>query len=385
MCEPTPTQVCSLCRVPKPATKEFYHSNVRAKTGLHSRCIRCRTGKDRVYYAVTVDHDTHRKNWRAARRQTLRGFIADTLHNSIYGRQKKRWGTDSDLTVDYLLGLWGTQEGRCYWTHLPLAYGDTLSKQHPQKLSFDRLDCALGYVIGNVALTTNFANRGRSDTDSDTYASFLHTLGIVSLHPASAEPAMREAIPPAPVISVEPVVMKTCKTCQEGKPATPDAFHRNENYADGLNPHCIRCRTGKDRQWEFTGLDQSQSNKNSRARRRDTLQGYLSDILWNTTRARQLKRWGIPSDLTVEYLMGLYEQQHGKCYWTGSPLLFGHLSGNQDLQKVSLDRLDCACGYLVGNVVLATAFANIGRGDTPESEFREFLGPLLLTTPAQMA
>ncbi len=365
----TPTQICKTCLIEKPLSRDFFYTNPSMKNGFAPRCIKCRTGKDRQWYPKTVDHDTHRKNWRTARRQTLYGYLADSLHNSKYATNLKRWGMVSDLTVAYLLALWVLQEGKCYWTGIPLAFGDTLAKQHPQKVSIDRLNNAIGYSKGNVVLASNFANMGRGETNGDYFAGFLLQLGITGNHPTPL--VYRETVNEAavPVCSVE----KTCRTCKTAKPANTFYYHRRATSKDGFMNECIRCRTGKDRQWEYSTLEKNILQKNTRIRRRNTVAGYIGDILGNTTYARHRKKWDTLCDLTISNVVEQFNKQNGKCHWTGLPLLYGEGVSTLQLQRLSLDRLDTTRGYELNNIVLATNFANRGRGNLPPQLFSEFL------------
>jgi len=80
--------------------------------------------------------------------------------------------------------------------------------------------------------------------------------------------------------------------------------------------------------------------------------------------------------VTPEYLQGLYDQQNGKCYYTGLTLEVPAKRGvsrKRSPYRISLDRLDSSKGYILGNVVLASTFANYAKNDWPADEFESLL------------
>lgn len=81
-----------------------------------------------------------------------------------------------------------------------------------------------------------------------------------------------------------------------------------------------------------------------------------------------------PSDLTVEYLKDLWDKQQGKCI-SGIDM---HLPKNTRerhdvLHCASLDRIDSSKGYIQGNVQFICKFINLGKGDSSDSEVKQFL------------
>lgn len=71
-------------------------------------------------------------------------------------------------------------------------------------------------------------------------------------------------------------------------------------------------------------------------------------------------------DIGVDYLMELWRLQNGICALSGMPMAF-----DQDLpdRSVSIDRIDCSKGYIVGNLRLVCTSTNIMRKDMLDSEF----------------
>ena len=90
------------------------------------------------------------------------------------------------------------------------------------------------------------------------------------------------------------------------------------------------------------------------------------------------KRDGVPCDLATEYLVWLFHQQGGKCYYTGEVLrwdTFGSKTAYSD--SMSLDRQIPEKGYVTGNVVLCTMRANVAKGGLTEESFYTFCQTVL--------
>ena len=76
------------------------------------------------------------------------------------GRKRKSLSRDNGINSAFLEKLSKEQKGMCYWLNIPM---DFTMKDKLRKPSLDRLDNSKGYEIGNVVLTTVFANTGRRD------------------------------------------------------------------------------------------------------------------------------------------------------------------------------------------------------------------------------
>lgn len=77
--------------------------------------------------------------------------------------------------------------------------------------------------------------------------------------------------------------------------------------------------------------------------------------------------------ITQAQIESLWGQQRGRCYFSGMPL-----SKDRDqLDTVSIDRLDPDSGYSFGNVVLSTKAMNFARSGHAPEEFERFLRRLV--------
>lgn len=71
-----------------------------------------------------------------------------------------------NLTHEYLLELWKSQNGRCHYSNFPMKC--TTGNKSPEQVSIDRIDSSKGYIQGNIALcclSINFAKNSFSEQD----------------------------------------------------------------------------------------------------------------------------------------------------------------------------------------------------------------------------
>ncbi len=111
-------------------------------------------------------------------------------------------------------------------------------------------------------------------------------------------------------------------------------------------------------------------NLNRTGRKADS----LSPFRWFVSRAVARRRKG-DVDITPDFLQQLWESQQGKCPFTGWMLKLPRTTGgwdHPDPQNASLDRIDCAKGYVQGNVRFVAIMANIARGTFTDDQLREF-------------
>lgn len=82
----------------------------------------------------------------------------------------------NDISIDHLKELWDKQDGKCYWLGIQMSLEDLEISNSPFAVSVERLDNDKGYVVGNVALASRFANRGRGAYNKDDFKSRLDQL-----------------------------------------------------------------------------------------------------------------------------------------------------------------------------------------------------------------
>lgn len=85
------------------------------------------------------------------------------------------------------------------------------------------------------------------------------------------------------------------------------------------------------------------------------------------------KKSNIPSDLTVDYLVNLYQQQKGLCYFSNIKMIFGYVNGKIHHNSISLDKLNPLKGYVQGNVVWCSYLTNTMKQTLTEDEFYQMI------------
>jgi hypothetical protein len=145
-------------------------------------------------------------------------------------------------------------------------------------------------------------------------------------------------------------VQKKCNKCFAIKNITLFPLR-----GDGINKYRKMCKDCLNSDWAYRMM----ANISSRTKRR--LRPYTNDYK---------KAIYKDHNLTKEFIKQLRIEQNGLCYWTKIPIDF---TLQDQLRKPSLDRIDNNKGYEIGNVVLTTLFANLGRRDATKTQYCDFL------------
>jgi hypothetical protein len=90
-------------------------------------------------------------------KKILNGIAYSQGRNKVSGRPVK----PVNITVQDLVNMFNTQQGKCYWSKLPLDPTYNKIKHHPFAISPERLDNALPYDVNNVVLCRRMFNLGR--------------------------------------------------------------------------------------------------------------------------------------------------------------------------------------------------------------------------------
>lgn len=145
---------------------------------------------------------------------------------------------------------------------------------------------------------------------------------------------------------------RTCRVCKQTLPLFPQYFpvHR---YEHGLPQYRNECRTC--------------FNKTQKQYTDDCYHKNLPSIFHRFmvgVKARVIKK-NMEIDITEEYLMELWEKQNGLCYYSGLPMS----TVRNDMNIVSVDRVDSSRGYTKDNVVLASRWANVMKNSHSAEDF----------------
>lgn len=77
-----------------------------------------------------------------------------------------------DLTEEFVKGLWYKQEGKCYYSGIPM----TIEEVGRHSVSLDRQDSSKGYTKDNVVLCSHAVNTMKSDLSIDEFKHIINNL-----------------------------------------------------------------------------------------------------------------------------------------------------------------------------------------------------------------
>lgn len=103
-----------------------------------------------------------------------------------------------------------------------------------------------------------------------------------------------------------------------------------------------------------------------RRRSKDTNSESVRNFLHMKLIKAKSRRDGHPVEIEVDYLIDLWRLQKGMCGLSGLPMAFDE---NFPERSVSIDRIDCSKGYIVGNLRLVCSNVNFMRKNMLDSEF----------------
>lgn len=131
-----------------------------------------------------------------------------------------------------------------------------------------------------------------------------------------------------------------CENCQVEK--TLDNFPKGKRKYPTWQQPCRACHLIN------RNNTRHQNSKNA------PIENILKELLYNAKKRHTKKEFSDDCDITVEYLVELYNTQNKKCYLSGRTLVTEINSGD----RVSIDRIDSIKGYIKGNIALACWTAN---------------------------
>ena len=158
---------------------------------------------------------------------------------------------------------------------------------------------------------------------------------------------------------------KICTKCKTEKPI--DHFYYN-SHNQNWESVCKECGVIRCREWRKNNPQKAKlSYKASKLKlKNENPVRYRILKLMDSMRNRYPNK-AVIKEITTEILEMLYENQKGKCYYTGIPM---KLTSNKtrDLFLMSIDRKDSSKGYTSDNVVLCCWGINVLKGPHTEQE-----------------
>lgn len=162
---------------------------------------------------------------------------------------------------------------------------------------------------------------------------------------------------------------KICSQCQIEKSIDCFLFLKTRNCYDSRCKPCNTIRT-----YEWRQKNKERHKKYDRDYKREYLrQDPFKRRCHNIKRSsiQHAKSLNLPMELTEDDFKTMYDNQDGKCYYTGIKMKLD--SFNKDLLIMSCDRKDSTLGYIKSNVVLCCWGINILKGRNSIDELYQSL------------
>ncbi|MBW4510921.1 MAG: hypothetical protein KME64_31050 [Scytonematopsis contorta HA4267-MV1] len=239
-------------------------------------------------------------------------------HLKVMKKSAKRRGHECSVTLADLKNLWEKQNGICPYTGwdliLLLCTTDYENTAfNIKRASVDRKDCSISYIPSNIQFVAAIANFAKNVFTDDDLISFC------------------EAVYTYKII---------------GKKYFSDTIYSSDEVHKKF----------------ITGVSR---DKYSPFRRHHRLA------------IHRTKTNGKQCTVTLEYLKEIWDNQCGRCVYTGwkldNPETTNAWSNHKLHPKTaSLDRIDSSLGYVFGNVQFVSVIANYAKRDFQEEELLEF-------------
>lgn len=157
--------------------------------------------------------------------------------------------------------------------------------------------------------------------------------------------------------------------CKRGHDAGNGQSWRHKGHGN-----CVECCRLGAREWRKANPDRAKASTNRRDQKtgkRWTRSSYPIATLVGNARGRA-RACDLPFSLTSDDMKMLWRHQEGRCFWTARALDF-FVGEARHPMRPSLDRLEPARGYVAGNVVWSSNFANRARGELSAHAFSELM------------
>lgn len=164
--------------------------------------------------------------------------------------------------------------------------------------------------------------------------------------------------------------LKFCIKCDKEKELSE--FVTDKNAKDGYRNTCKMCRRKQQKQWRRNDTNGFIQKSNERIRRyRKTERGAMYQR--RTACKSRAKKYNIPFDLDVDFLLEMYEDQDRKCNLSGEEMTLG----KDYWSAVSVDKIDPYLGYIKSNVQLLTQRVNLMKSNLSNEEFITLIQKIL--------
>lgn len=160
---------CPKCSETKPLSQ--FNKDKTKRLGVSSYCKLCASEYSSSYYTANGERIRTRitKYTHSHVRYEYKSVLS-RLKNLVAKAKGRRWKVE--ITYEYLVALWESQNGLCTYSGLPLTYEANQSNT----VSLDRIDSKLGYIEGNVQLVCAMVNRMKQEFAEADFLSMCRTI-----------------------------------------------------------------------------------------------------------------------------------------------------------------------------------------------------------------
>jgi len=278
--------------------------------------------------------DQEKINLQKAKRVNLSTYLNQLYHTSkSHAKRREARGRleagQHDIDLPYLEEIWDKQDGKCYYSNIPMKFN-----KNEWKVSLERLDPRKGYIKDNVVLCCLEFNT-RSQWSSSKVDEMICLLNQnVNLVETNFSTKVRK-------VKYDKVLQTTIDGETHYKCTCCKNYKMSSQYKK-IGDICSDCILQRARLTRTTSRGHLQHLCNT-AKLAAKIRAKKE-----TEETEETERGDY--DIDFNFLIDLYNQQKGLCAYSGLPLKFGtYLQFNW---VASLERLDVTKGYTKDNVCL---------------------------------
>lgn len=101
---------------------------------------------------------------------------------------------------------------------------------------------------------------------------------------------------------------------------------------------------------------------------------------WIKRATNTIRKRSKNSDLDFNYMMDLWKKQNGVCFYSEIKMIPPKYGSGRNMFSASVDRIDSAKDYVVGNVVWAIWACNAGKNEMPVKQYFEICNAVAKNT-----
>lgn len=161
----------------------------------------------------------------------------------------------------------------------------------------------------------------------------------------------------------EKSINRKCRECREIKILNTENFVKRPTE-NGWRGRCRVCYNKHAR----VRQEMSKSEKAVSKKYRDKCSATKPLEMLLRQAKNNSKKYYRECSVNINYLLNIWDQQEGKCYYTNKPMIYG--LGFRD--SVSIDRIESSKGYIEGNIALCRKQINVMKNDATIKELLDF-------------